>query len=338
MALAHQTYEDDDVKASVTLDILTPYLTPPDGSKHRSVKAFVNTIPGQGISTSPSGTYDEYVSNQGNYLAESYSVIDYSNFQMVNAFAGQIPGVAGAYDASSLSPDLKLVPSGAVLGTECVHIRSPKSIDHVVICFTPGDSQQHAAHAHYYHAAHYYHGIAGHLGLAQRAVSNELAVSLDKIRKEVAGHRLKALSAAASAIRATSIYPMSPAETATWAIRELLKYPGNNRIDNAIDLLCSLGQDLINEIFLYGLAINPPDGNNDDFWYSVIRSLGLTGNRSLSGQFVKSGRIALQEAAVEALGDVGDTHAITELRTIARDASYPTMIRELANELATDLS
>lgn len=45
MALAHQTYEDDDVKASVTLDILTPYLTPPDGSKHRSVKAFVNTIP-----------------------------------------------------------------------------------------------------------------------------------------------------------------------------------------------------------------------------------------------------------------------------------------------------
>jgi hypothetical protein len=179
--------------------------------------------------------------------------------------------------------------------------------------------------------------VAATMGTQQQLpVSERLIISaaLERLSESVAEDRTRALKEASQAIHKTGIIP----EAALFAIQMLLNSKRSRRVDDATDLLSFLGRDTINTIaYVHSLA-NPPDGTNDDFWYALIRAAGHTGDRSLADHFLGSRYLALQEASVVAIGDVGDGSARDDLRKVAEDTKRSLLIRELAEELASDLS
>ena len=161
-----------------------------------------------------------------------------------------------------------------------------------------------------------------------------IATALETLSKNVAEGRTRALEAASQAINNAGVFP----EAALFALQMLLNSKRSRRVDDATDLLSLLGLDTIRPIaFLQSLA-NPPDGSNDDFWYALIRAAGHVGDRSLADYFLGSQHLALQEASVVAIADVGDVGTLKDLRAIAQDTNRSSLIRELAGELASDLS
>jgi hypothetical protein len=62
------------------------------------------------------------------------------------------------------------------------------------------------------------------------------------------------------------------------------------------------------------------------------------GDRETIIEFFNSTNFSIQEAVVEALSDLGDSMALGDLNRIADDSARPESIRNLALELATDIS
>ena len=122
------------------------------------------------------------------------------------------------------------------------------------------------------------------------------------------------------------------------AVRSLIGTHRSGRLQDAIDILTQLGGDAVRSLADAWQRTFAPNGTNDDCWYAVIRAAARTGNREIARRFLDSRFIALEEAAVEALGDIGDAAALEDLGRTANDLSRPQFIRELAQELLSDLA
>ena len=68
----------------------------------------------------------------------------------------------------------------------------------------------------------------------------------------------------------------------------------------------------------------------------LIRAAGRTCNRDIVKRFLDSRFLAIAEATVWALGDIGDAEALKDLKLVAKDSSRPQIIREIAEELVSD--
>ena len=95
-------------------------------------------------------------------------------------------------------------------------------------------------------------------------------------------------------------------------IRSLIRVHRSGRIDDAIDILSELGNLRIRALATTLEQTFAPNGSDHDYWYAVIRAAGRSGDREIPKSFLSSRFTALQEAAVEALGDIGD-HAAIEI-------------------------
>jgi hypothetical protein len=169
-----------------------------------------------------------------------------------------------------------------------------------------------------------------HLPVSERLI---IATALESLSKSEAEDRTRDLEAASQAINKAGVFPGA----ALFAIQMLLNSKRSRRVDDATDLLSSLGLETINSIAYLQFLVNPPDGNNDDLWYALIRAAGYVGDRSLANHFLESQYLALQEASVVAIADVGDSATLSDLKRIAEDTNRSHLIRELAEELASDL-
>lgn len=117
------------------------------------------------------------------------------------------------------------------------------------------------------------------------------------------------------------------------AVRSIIGVHRSGRLDDAIDILSELGRVRIRSLAETWWRAFAADGTNDDYWYAVIRAAGRSGDRGIPKKFLDSRFVALKEAAVEALGDIGDPVALEDLRQVAGDSDQPDFIRELAKEL-----
>ena len=112
----------------------------------------------------------------------------------------------------------------------------------------------------------------------------------------------------------------------------------SGRLDDTIDILSLLGRDVVRTVAQARLSTFAPDGSNDDYWYALIRAAGRTGDREIPGRFLESRFIALEEAAVQALGDIGDSTALKELRRVANDPRRSQLIREARRRVGIGFS
>jgi hypothetical protein len=158
--------------------------------------------------------------------------------------------------------------------------------------------------------------------------------ALTRVRTTVAQEKVRAQDAAAQAI----IRAGASAENVDRALQVLLSEHRSGRLDDAVDILKLLGREVVRTVFKNALSTYAPDGDNDDYWYVLIRAAGRTGVGDISRHFLRSPFLALEEAAVQALGDIGDAAALDDLRIIAKETGRPQLVRELAEELASDLA
>jgi hypothetical protein len=98
-------------------------------------------------------------------------------------------------------------------------------------------------------------------------------------------------------------------------------------LDDAIDLLSSLGPDLVINLCIETRSMNA------DYLYVLIRAAGRTGTREVAMRYIDSPILELQEAALEALSDLDDTETLTR---IANNPGKSEFIRQLAGELASE--
>jgi hypothetical protein len=114
----------------------------------------------------------------------------------------------------------------------------------------------------------------------------------------------------------------------------------SGRIDAAIDILTLLGRETVHSFAEDRLHSSPPNGSNlsDDYWYAVIRSAGRVEDREIIERLIDSPNPSIQEAAVEALADVGGSLSRDLLHRIANDPHRPSQLRDLAREIASEMS
>jgi hypothetical protein len=93
----------------------------------------------------------------------------------------------------------------------------------------------------------------------------------------------------------------------------------------AIEFLKSLGPPYVKQLSLSDRQLNGPRG------YSLVRALGLLGERDDVLRFRHVPDESVREAVVEALDDIGDAQSLQALRTI-RDEDGSDFIRQLAVE------
>ena len=122
------------------------------------------------------------------------------------------------------------------------------------------------------------------------------------------------------------------------ALRSIIDVHRSGRLDDAIDILSELGRTRIHDLAAARLGTFPPDGTNDDYWYAIIRAAGRLGDRQTVETLLSLGNAALKEAAIEALGDIGGSEALGDLRRLSGDSNQPEFIRKLAEEVASDLA
>ncbi len=163
---------------------------------------------------------------------------------------------------------------------------------------------------------------------------SRIEAALDRVRVAVGQDKVRAQFEATHAITRAG----ASIEDVDRAIRSLLSVHRSGRLDDTIDILALLGRDVVHAVARARLSTFTPDGNNDDYWYALIRAAGRTGDHEIPRYFLESRFIALEEAAVQALGDVGDSAALEDLRRVANDPQRSQLIRELAEELASDLT
>jgi hypothetical protein len=100
------------------------------------------------------------------------------------------------------------------------------------------------------------------------------------------------------------------------------------RLDDAIDILAQCGNLL--EHFVYEVLSQPQTAqtSDEDFWYALIRGIGKSPLPS-ARMLVELLSSKSPEAAVEALGDLGDDESLKRIRAVAA-ASGSEFIRDLA--------
>jgi len=155
---------------------------------------------------------------------------------------------------------------------------------------------------------------------------------LDRVRTAVAEGRARAQGEAAAILTGAGVGAVDA------AIKALLSVHRSGNVDDAIDILTLLGSNVVRALAEDCLRAFPPDGTNNDYWYALIRAAGRTGDQALPRRFLRSQFIDLEEAALEALRDLGDSEALNELTRVASDHTRSRIIRELAKELASDLA
>ncbi len=167
-------------------------------------------------------------------------------------------------------------------------------------------------------------------------LSNRVSIesALDLLLTSVAQDKVRAVTEAAQAITRAG----ASAENVDRAIRTLLSAKRSGGLDDATDILTLLGGNVVRSVVETHLPVFAPDGSNDDYWYVLIRAAGRTGDREIPKRFLESRLLALEEAAVLALGDIGDFAALEDLRRVVNDSRRPQIIRELAEELVSDLA
>ena len=163
---------------------------------------------------------------------------------------------------------------------------------------------------------------------------SRIEAALDQVRIAVGQDKVRAQFEATHTITRAG----ASVEDVDRAIRLLLGVHRSGRLDDAIDILALLGRDVVHAVAQARLSVFAPDGSNDDYWYVLIRAAGRTGDHDLLRRFLGSRFIALEEAAVQALGDIGDSTALKDLRRIANDPRRSQLIRELAEELASEIT
>jgi len=113
----------------------------------------------------------------------------------------------------------------------------------------------------------------------------------------------------------------------------LSKRPG--RLDDAVDILSKCGH-LLPQFICEMLSQNQILPVDEDYWYVLIRSVGKS-NLPAARMFVDLLWTKSREAAVEALGDIGDDESLKRLHDIA--AGDPSArIRQLAAQAIEECS
>jgi hypothetical protein len=121
-----------------------------------------------------------------------------------------------------------------------------------------------------------------------------------------------------------------PDEFILTTIFTLISSTRPGRLDDAIDVLSECGRRLSQ--FVVSILTQPQaKAIDEDFWYVLIRAVGRSGIPS-ARMFVELLWRESPEAAVEALGDIGDEDAIRRLRAVAGDASLGS-VRQLAADI-----
>jgi hypothetical protein len=141
--------------------------------------------------------------------------------------------------------------------------------------------------------------------------------------------------AARSAIVKKLLAVDEPDEYIQTALRAFVSSSRPGRLDDAVDILSQCGR-LLPQFVSEVLTRPQPTSVDDDYWYVLIRSIGKS--------TLPSARLLVEllwsrspEAAVEALGDIGDAESLKKLRVVA--AGDPSeFVRSLATEVIEECS
>lgn len=140
----------------------------------------------------------------------------------------------------------------------------------------------------------------------------------------------KERDAARSAIIKKLLAADEPDEYIQTALRAFVSSARPGRLDDAIDVLSQCGQ-LLPQFVSEVLTRSQPPSVDEDYWYVLIRSIGKSSLPSAK-LLVELLWSRSPEAAVEALGDIGDAESLDKLRGIA--AKHPSeFVRTLASEV-----
>ncbi len=121
--------------------------------------------------------------------------------------------------------------------------------------------------------------------------------------------------AARSAIIKKVLAADGPDEYIQTALRVLVSSAQPGRLDDAVDILSECGRVL--EQFVCEVLTQPEATEVDeDYWYALIRGMGKSGLPS-ARPYIELLWSKSPEAAVEALGDIGDDESLTRLRAVA---------------------
>ncbi len=153
-------------------------------------------------------------------------------------------------------------------------------------------------------------------------------------------HRAKACAKRRERNRIVSLIQTHyrPIERAEAMARYLARSSRPDALDDGIDVLARLSwrtEQLVWDRYREGEI----PGHEEDYWYILIRGLGKCQpsdlGKMLIRQLTRSDRLAVREAAVEALADVGGSEAADRLVEIARTDPSP-FIRGLARDRLED--
>lgn len=121
-----------------------------------------------------------------------------------------------------------------------------------------------------------------------------------------------------------------PDEYIETTLQALIGSTKPGRLDDAVDILSQAGTVLPQ--FLHGsFSQLDVDDVDEDYWYVLIRAVGKSKSPT-ARMYVEMLWSRCPEAAVEALGDIGDEESIDLLRTVVKGAPTEFM-RTLAEEV-----
>ena len=161
-----------------------------------------------------------------------------------------------------------------------------------------------------------------------------IRTALEQIRNSVAQQKSVAQAEAIKAVERTG----NVVHFAGMAIRTLLEGKRSGRFDDAIDLLRLIDHKDLCILIERASEVNFRPAVDDDYWYVLIRALNREEDLRLLKGFLDSPHLALQEAAVQAIGDIGTPAAVEMLKRIAGDSTRRRVIQKLAAELVSDLA
>jgi len=119
------------------------------------------------------------------------------------------------------------------------------------------------------------------------------------------------------------------------ATKLILSSPLQGKIDEAVSLFVNSGPDALGALVSETLPLMPPDEENGDYWYVIIRAMGFLGQSSEVTQFINSPHVRVREAVVEALGDLGDEYSLSLLKNLS-DTDTSNFIQRIARETLED--